>query len=59
MCIITRKKDNVVVSVSLIPGSCDQGSDYNIYFPYRGDLPMVGDVFIPEKDRDGCWVSND
>lgn len=46
MCVITRKADDVVVSISLIPGLDDRVyKQYNVYFPVVGELPHEGDVW--------------
>ncbi len=52
MCVITRKTDNIVVSISLIPGILEDGvlSIYNVYFPVIGELPNVGDVWEGPKE---------
>lgn len=56
MCIITNKTDDKVVYVSLIPGLEEINSKvYNVYFPYIGELPNQGEVFIPTLSE-GVWI---
>lgn len=50
MCVITDKND-VVVSVSLIPGVNPIPSQFNVYFPVVGKLPNEGDVYKPAPER--------
>lgn len=51
MCVITRKEDNVVVSISLIPGLDDRiYEQYNVYFPVVGELPYKGDVWVGKPE---------
>lgn len=50
MCIITDE-NNIVVSVSFIPGLEIVPSNYHVYFPYEGALPVVGQFFIDEKTK--------
>lgn len=49
MCIITNEND-IVVSVSLIPGVNPIPSTFNIYFPVRDGIPRIGDVYKPNSD---------
>ncbi len=54
MCIITNK-DNIVVSVSLIPGvEIEIPENFHVYFPYDGKLriPARGEYF-----RDEEWLA--
>lgn len=44
MCVITDEK-NIVVSVSLIPGLGKIPVDYHVYFPFKGDIPSIGDTY--------------
>lgn len=48
-CVITNKND-VVVSVSLIPGVQEIPPNLNVYFPVTGDLPKKGDVYVPKPE---------
>jgi hypothetical protein len=49
MCIITDEND-IVVSVSLIPGINQIPSRFKVYFPFVGDLPCEGDVYKPAPE---------
>lgn len=49
MCIITDEND-IVVSVSLIPGVNPIPPQFNVYFPVTGDLPREGDTYKPESE---------
>ena len=45
MCVITNTED-VVVSISLIPGVGTILEGYHVYFPVKAnELPQVGDVY--------------
>jgi hypothetical protein len=46
MCIITNQ-DNIVISVSLIPGLGTMPSDWNCYFPAKcpEGIPAEGDIY--------------
>jgi hypothetical protein len=46
MCIITDEND-IIVSISIIPGIQPIPSQFKVYFPVIGELPQVGDVFKP------------
>lgn len=46
MCVITDEND-MVVSVSLIPGVKPISSRFNVYFPVVGELPCEGDTYKP------------
>jgi len=48
MCIITNEND-VVVSVSLIPGIQLIPDNFNVYFPVVGELPCCGDIYLNMK----------
>jgi hypothetical protein len=52
MCIITRKSDDIVVSISLIPGLLDNSAlkFYNVYFPVADPLPKEGDVWVGDSE---------
>jgi hypothetical protein len=49
MCVITDEND-VVVSVSLIPGIRPIPSRFKVYFPVVGELPREGDVYKPAPE---------
>jgi len=49
MCVITDEND-VVVSVSLIPGVNPIPSRFKVYFPVVGKLPCKGDVYKPAPE---------
>ena len=49
MCVITDE-NNVVISVSLIPGVNPIPSRFNVYFPVVGDLPSVGQIYKPAPE---------
>ena len=49
MCVITGEND-VVVSVSLIPGVNPVPLRFKVYFPVVGKLPHEGDVYKPAPE---------
>jgi hypothetical protein len=49
MCIITNE-NNIVVSVSLIPGLGTMPLTYHCYFPVTDNLPKIGDIYIGEDE---------
>lgn len=55
MCIITDEND-IVVSVSLIPGTNPIPSNYNVYFPVNGQLPKEGERYLPNKGEEVITV---
>lgn len=50
MCIITDEND-IVVSISLIPGIEPIHPRYHVYFPVNCELPYVGDKFKLEIEQ--------
>jgi len=48
MCVITDE-NNVVVSISFIPGVDPIPLCFNVYFPVVGELPSMGDVYKPAQ----------
>lgn len=44
MCIITDEQD-IVISISFIPGLSIIPDGWHVYFPFVGDLPDIGDYF--------------
>lgn len=50
MCIITDE-NNIVISISLIPGLGSMPSNYHCYFPVTSELPKLGEVYLPVGDQ--------
>lgn len=48
MCIITDHND-IVVSVSLIPGVEEIPFGFNVYAYHTGDIPRLGDKFTKDN----------
>ena len=61
MCIVTDEND-VVKSVSLIPGVGNMPESWNCYFPVINGLPKEGDIWMGTQLSDGScigsWISN-
>lgn len=49
MCVITDE-NNKVISVSLIPGVRPIPAYLRVYFPVTGDIPSVGETWIPNEN---------